>query len=96
MNEKKEKKPKVRDLTGGAYQPSEQFKELHDGTMLRLEDPTTPKTQEELDKEAEDRIDKPKSKEVLVLQPRGKGMTTSLEEDDKKAQTESDEEKQGE
>lgn len=59
----KKKKPKIQDLTGGAYQPSEQFKQLPDGTMLRLEDPTTPKTQEELDKEAEDRIDKPKKDE---------------------------------
>lgn len=56
MPDKKEKK-KVQDLTGGAGQPSEQFKQLADGTVVRLEDPTTPKTKEELEKEADDRIE---------------------------------------
>ena len=44
MNED-EKKKKVMDLTGGTYQPSEQFKQLPDGTMVRLEDPTVAKPQ---------------------------------------------------
>jgi len=51
----KSKKKKTQDLTGGAYQPSEQFKVISDGTVVRLEDPTTPKTQEEVEKEQQER-----------------------------------------
>jgi len=54
-NNKPKKKKKVQDLTGGAYQPSEQFKVAADGTVVRLEDPTTPKTQEEVEKEQQKR-----------------------------------------
>ncbi len=57
------KKKKVQDLTGGAYQPSEQFKVLADGTVVRLEDPTTPKTQKEVEKEQQERISEEKQGE---------------------------------
>ena len=54
-NNESKKKKKVQDLTGGAYQPSEQFKLLPDGTVVHLEDPTHPKTQEEVEAEKEAR-----------------------------------------
>ena len=54
-NESSNKKKKIQDLTGGAYQPSEQFKVIADGTVVRLEDPTHPKTQEEVEAEKEAR-----------------------------------------
>ena len=50
MTEKEEKK-KVQDLTMGASTPSEKFVTLADGTQVRLEDPTHPKTKEEIEKE---------------------------------------------
>lgn len=40
-------KPKVIDLTGGQLQPAEKFKQLADGSLVRLEDTTTPKPVEE-------------------------------------------------
>lgn len=53
MTENESDKKKVKDLTGGAYQPTEQLKVLPDGTVVRLEDPTTPKTKEALEAEKE-------------------------------------------
>ena len=47
--EKKKKKP--RDLTLGAFHPSEKIVELGDGTKVVLEDYTTPKPKEQVDKE---------------------------------------------
>ncbi len=61
MSEKKDKKKKIVDLTGGTYQPSEQLKQLPDGTFVRLEDPTVAKTQEEIDKEKAERISEKES-----------------------------------
>ena len=61
MTDNNESKKKAKDLTGGAYQPTEQFKELPDGTVVRLEDPTMAKTQEEVEKEQQERISEEKS-----------------------------------
>jgi len=38
------KKKNIKDLTMGAYQPTEKFKQMADGTLVRLEDHTNPKT----------------------------------------------------
>ena len=46
-----EKKKKTRDLTFGSFHPSEKIVELGDGTKIRLEDYTTPKPKELVDKE---------------------------------------------
>lgn len=59
MTDNNESKKKAKDLTGGAYQPKEQFKELPDGTVVRLEDPTMAKTQEEIEKEAKEQTEDP-------------------------------------
>ena len=46
-----DKKPKIKDLTMGAYTPSEKFVTSADGTIVRLDDPTRSKTKEELENE---------------------------------------------
>ena len=40
-------KPKIIDLTGGHMEPTEKFKQLADGSMVRLEDTTSVKEVEE-------------------------------------------------
>lgn len=49
MEEKKNKKKE--DLTLGAFHPTEKLQELGDGTVIRLEDYTNPKSKEKVKRE---------------------------------------------